>query len=760
MGSGIAAQFANAGVPVVLLDVVPAGASNRSVLAESAIARQLKVGGFMHPDQAALVTPGNIDDHLGLVADADWIVEAVVENEAIKHDIYQRLDAVRKSGSMVSSNTSTIPRAQLIAGLGERFAGDFVVSHFFNPPRYMRLLEIVSGADTRMEIVERVRLAGDIVLGKTVINCRDTPGFVANRVGCYWMSVAALEAIALGLSVEEADAIAGPPFGVPATGIFGLIDLVGLDLIPSVWASLRSALPADDPFQVCDLPGHAVLRRMVAEGRLGRKAGAGFYRMGGQGTSRNREVYDLASASYRPAQPVTLESVTAAGRDLARLCEFDDRGGRYAWRVLSRVLCYAARVGPEIADDIATIDLGMQLGYNWAAGPFALADRVGVARIAERLAADGEAVPELLAQAVSAGGFYQESGRRFLGTDGRARVRQRPQGVLTLADAIEGRASVAENASAALWDIGNGVACLELRTKLNVIDERVIEFIERLPHEVPRGFRALVVGGCNSRAFSAGANLEFFIGLIERGEHAAIERFIQSGQHAFRSLMLAPFPVVAAVSGMALGGGCELMMHCSAAVVHAELMVGLPEARVGIVPGWGGCARMLARASAAPASGGGPAAVASRVFETLSMATLSRSALEAGQHGYLRATDTIVMNPDRVLAAARDQALAMAEVGYRPPEAAALALPGRSARMALVNFVHGHAIAGRASKHDEVVAGALATVLTGGEADPLAPVAEERVYRLECEAVLALTDKSETLARMRHMLATGKPLRN
>ncbi|MGB6054322.1 MAG: 3-hydroxyacyl-CoA dehydrogenase family protein, partial [Burkholderiaceae bacterium] len=376
MGAGIAAHFANAGVPVVLLDMAaPDGA--RSAIAAGAIERQLATGGFMHPDCARLVTAGNVEDDFHLIADADWIVEAIIEDVEAKRQLYRRIEAQRKDGAIVSSNTSTIPLARLTAGLGERFAGDFVISHFFNPPRQMRLLELVTAAGTKPQTIARARRTGDAVLGKTIIDCRDTPGFIANRIGNYWMSVAALEAMAFGLTVEEADAVMARPFGFPRTGIFGLFDLVGINLVPLVWRSLLDTLPPEDDHHRFDLTGNAFIGGMLERGLTGRKGKGGFYRQTRNGATRVRETIDFASGAYRPEQPAVLPALQEAGTDLRRLCEHDSAAGRYAWQVLSRLIRYAAAVAPEIADDVAAIDLAMQLGYNWAEGPFRIADRVG-----------------------------------------------------------------------------------------------------------------------------------------------------------------------------------------------------------------------------------------------------------------------------------------------------------------------------------------------------------------------------------------------
>jgi 3-hydroxyacyl-CoA dehydrogenase len=379
MGAQIAAHLANAGVPVMLLDMVPQGADNRNALAEGAVARMLKAepAPFVHKRAARLVTPGNLEDHLDGLAEADWIVEAVIEDLEIKRALYEKVEAVRKDGSLISSNTSTIPLARLIDGLPERFANDFLITHFFNPPRYMRLLELVAGAKTRPEALAILEDFADRRLGKGVVVCHDTPGFVANRIGTFWMQCAVVAAEDLGLSVEEADAVMSRPVGIPKTGVFGLLDLIGLDLMPKVDASMAALLPEDDAYQGLrrDWP---LLQRMIGDGYTGRKGKGGFYRLNRSGGGRVKEAIDLGSGDYAPARKPVLESLDAAKHGgLPALVAQPDRGGQFAWTVLSQTLAYAASLVPEIAGDIVAVDRAMRLGYNWKEGPFELIDRLG-----------------------------------------------------------------------------------------------------------------------------------------------------------------------------------------------------------------------------------------------------------------------------------------------------------------------------------------------------------------------------------------------
>jgi 3-hydroxyacyl-CoA dehydrogenase len=757
MGAGIAAHCANAGVPVVLLDIVEGGAAK-------AVEAMLRAdpAPFMHRGAARLVTPGNLSMDLSLLADCDWIVEAIVERPDAKRDLYAKLDRVRKPGSIVSSNTSTIPLAALVEGAEEGFARDFLITHFFNPPRYMRLLEVVTGPATRAGAVAAIAEFGDRALGKTVISCKDRPGFIANRIGGLWMQSAINHAVELRLSIEEADAVMGRPVGVPKTGVFGLLDLVGIDLMPHVAASMKATLPADDPY-VRGMRDHPLIARLIAEGRTGRKGGkGGFYTRAkdAEGNSLKRAI-DLWTGEDRPSEKPVLESLEAGARDLRRLVEHPDRGGRYARAVLLDTLSYAASLVPEVADDVASVDAAMRLGYNWKWGPFELIDRLGAAWLAEALLAEDRPVPPLL-ERVGEGSFYRvQDGRlQVFGTDGAYPDVPRPEGVLLLADVKRRGQPLAKNAGASLWDIGDGVACLEFHTKMNALDPDVMAMIGRAVAMGKKGaFRALVVHN-EGENFSVGANIGLALFAANIAAWGEIEGMIEAGQKAMRSLRDAPFPVVGAPSGMALGGGCEVLLHCDAVQAHAESYIGLVEVGVGLIPGWGGCATMLRRWAENPRAPKGPMPPVAKAFEMISTAQVAKSAFEAREMLLLRPTDGITMNRDRLLADAKARALSLAE-GYAAPEAAKpLRLPGASGRAALNMAVQQQAALGRATPHDTVVCDHLAATLTGGKRDHTEEAPEEEVLRLERQSFMALLKTPGTLARVEHMLETGRPLRN
>ncbi|MDJ0611206.1 MAG: 3-hydroxyacyl-CoA dehydrogenase NAD-binding domain-containing protein [Kiloniellales bacterium] len=765
MGAGIAAHLANAGVPVLLLDIVPEGAKSRNQLAEGAIQKMLKAdpAPFMTKRAARLVTPGNLEDDLEKLGSVDWIVEVVVEDLEIKRKLYKTLDKHRKKGGIVSSNTSTLPLAKLVEGQSATFAKDFLITHFFNPPRYMRLLEIVAGPKSRPEVLATIGDFADRRLGKGVVLCNDTPGFVANRIGTFWIQSAVNGARDLGLSVEEADAVMGRPVGIPKTGVFALMDLVGIDLMPKVDGSLAASLPEADAYQAIrrDFP---LVEKLIKTGYTGRKGKGGFYRLNTEGGGRVKEAIDLETGAYATAGKAALESLTASRHGgLKALVAHQDRGGQYAWRVLSQTLAYAASLVPEIAERITDVDRAMKLGYNWKFGPFELIDKLGAKDFAERLASEGSKVPPLLARAAESGGFYKvEEGRElYLQTDGSYAEPPREEGVITLAEVKRAGEPLAKTGSASLWDVGDGVVCLEVHTKLNTLDPDVIQVIEKATRLIAKSeeWKALLIYNEGSQ-FSAGANLGLALFAANVGSWPLIEGMLEGGQKAIRGLKYAPFPVVAAPSGLALGGGCEILLAADAVQAHAESYIGLVEAGVGVIPGWGGCAELLARLATDPKRPRGPMPPVAAAFETIGMAKVAKSAFEAKELGFIRAEDGITFNRDRLMADAKAKALELA-ADYQPPEPPELALPGPTGRTSLQFAVRDLRAKGVATPHDETVADALAEVLSGGPgADMTEPVSEKDILALERAAFMRLVRTEPTLARMEHTLETGKPLRN
>ncbi|MER2520927.1 MAG: 3-hydroxyacyl-CoA dehydrogenase NAD-binding domain-containing protein [Bdellovibrionales bacterium] len=768
MGSQIAAHIANAGIPVLLLDIVPKGGADRSALAKQAIERlrKTKPSPFMASSRAKLITPGNLEDDLDELKNADWIVEAVLENQQIKQDLYRKLESVRKPGSVVSSNTSTLPIKVLTEGLPESFAKDFLVTHFFNPPRYMRLMEMVIGPATRKDAIEILRDFCDRSLGKGVVMAKDTPGFIANRLGVFFIQVAVNAAFDLGLTVEEADAVFGKPAGMPKTGIFGLLDLIGLDLMPHIAQSFMMTLPSDDAWKIY-FREHLLIKEMIAEGYTGRKGKGGFYRMNVTPNGKVKETLDLKTGDYRKSEKAKLPEIEAAGKNLRALCETPGRIGLYAWTVLSQTLSYAASLVPQIADDIVAVDSAMRLGFNWRYGPFELLDKLGVEWFSVRLKSERKPIPSLLLK-ISNRPFYRvDNGKlQFLTVDGEYQPVRRSSGVLMLSDIKLTSKPVEKSGSASLWDIGDGVLCLEFHTKMNAIDPNVLDMIKKAIEIVTTSqadksnrWKALVVYN-EAENFSVGANLGLALFAINIEMFPAIENMVKQGHETYQALRFAPFPTVAAPYGMTLGGACELTLHSSATQAHAETYIGLVEAGVGLIPSWGGCAQMLGRAITAKKRFGGPIPPVSQVFETLSMAKVSTSAQEGQDMGFLRASDGITMNRDRLLFDAKQRALDLAK-DYKPPEPWSFNLPGATGRAALNLAIEGFRLLGKAQPHDVTVAKALANVVCGsGELKIAEMTAESQMLEFERREFMKLIQTPETIARISHMLNTGKPLRN
>ena len=750
MGAGIAAHLANAGVSVLLLDRTAEG-ERRTLLAQEGIDRQLQAGGFMHSRFAAQVRPASVEDDLSAVAEADWIIEAVFEDLEVKRSLYRDLESIRKPGSLVTSNTSTIPLSSLVDGMDDDFVSHFAITHFFNPPRHMKLVELVGGPGTSADTLRRLNEACDHLLGKTVVTCMDTPGFIANRIGNYWLSLAALEAMSLDLTVEEADAVMSRPFGVPRTGAFGLLDYVGLNLVPLVWGSLMRTLPSGDAHREHDLTSNPLIIQMIERGSLGRRTGEGFYRTRTESGERLREALDLDTGEYRPLHEAGLASLRDSAGDLRALCESQDRGGRYAWSVLSRLVSYSSQVTPDIASDVDAVDVAMRLGYNWAKGPFELADSVGVEWVANRLAGEGRPVPPLLAAAVEAGGFYPTSGRVLTDPKGTAPTPAVPLSPLVPA----GRSPrVGGSHGASFWDLGEGVLGLEIHTKMNVCDQTVVEVVEQAPTVVTSGFRALVIATDHARAFSAGADLGTFLGHVQAGRWNDLAEFVRRGQQAWRALRRSAFPVVAAPFGITLGGGNELQMHCDLSVAHAELAAGLPEISVGIVPGWGGCMRLLERFT--KAAEGDVVEGARRAFLQLVDPRPTASAFEAIDRAFLRPDDVVVMNRDRLVASARIKAVELADAGYRASKGLAWEIDGASARSVLLQELDDLVAAGRIDGHDVEVARVLARILSGGHVRGPVRITDEDVMELELAGMLELSRTKETRDRMERMLTRGR----
>ncbi len=717
MGSGIAAQFANAGVAVDLIDLH--GGESGSEAAETGLARQIKTGGFMVPEAASLVQTGNTRDHLSRLTDADWIIEAVAESIEIKRDLFAVIAPYIGPTAILSSNTSTLSWHALSADLDDDLKDRFAITHFFNPPRRMQLVELVTAAESSA-LAERLRPALQIVLGKTVIECRDTPGFLANRLGCFWMAVAALEAQRLNLTVEEADAV-HQSLGLPATGVFGLFDLVGIDLVPKVWGSLMNALPPEDALQRFDITKNTAFSTLVERGAFGRKTGGGFYR---KGEDDAREAVDLRTMDYRPLEQI----VPLPSRDPKAIVDIAGPFGEYARSVLGHVVAYAAKHSPEVTRDPAAVDLAMELGYGWKKGPFALAAEIGPAALASQALPRGLQIPP-----------------------GRPHAGKSFEGFSSILDLPV----LAQNNFATLHDMADGVACFRMHSKLNTFDPAVFDLLEETLERAGKDYSALVIANEDPRAFSAGADLGFFTRMIDAPDGTdRIGAYGRRGQGLFVRMMRLPVPVVAAVHGFALGGGCEFQMHSDVVVAHAEASIGLPEAGVGLVPGWGGCTRLYARAFAADPSASA-VDLALKVFDPLFSGKVSSSAAEAKTLGLLRPTDMIAMHRGYLSQAAKEKALSLV-TDYAPAVPKQFPVSGAEGYDAILE--HAETL-GALTDTDRAIAAKLAHILTGGQRRATA-ASEAEFMELEVETLAQLVTWPPSRARIEHMLATGKRLNN
>ena len=772
MGSGIAAHVANAGIPVTLLDIVPKEAPNRNVIAENAVNNMLKpvkMGSptpLMHKKNAKLITTGNLEDDLKLIGDADLIIEVVLEKLEIKHDVFQKIDKFRKKNSIVTSNTSTIPREMLVRGMPESFAKDFMISHFFNPPRYLRLLEIIAGNEVSREKVEAITKFCDLSLGKEVVICNDTPGFIGNRIGTYWTLVGMIEAVKLGLTVEEADAIMGRPIGAPKTGIFGLLDVVGLDLIPHVTESMSSNLSDEDMYNLSvkdqeSLGLDKILEAMISEGYTGRKGKGGFYRLNTETGKKIKESRNLETGVYNRSNKRTgLESVKAAKKGLRTLVEYNDKGGEYAWRVLSKTLSYAASLVPEITDNLVNVDLAMKNGFLWKKGPFEMLDELGPSWFAAKIAEDNMKIPELIA-AVSNGNFYDiiDGELSYFDTSRKYSKLEKPKGYLNAQDIKRGNKAIFRNSSASLWDMGENILLAEFHSKMNSMDPLIMEALSEASDLCESGdYKGLVIGNDGTN-FSAGANLGLTSFVTNVGAWEEAEKFVQGGQLAFMMLKHGNFPVVGASHGLAIGGGCEVLLACDAIQAHSESYIGLVEVGVGLVPAWGGCKEMITRWNEDLSQPKGPMATIKSIFENVGTARVATSAQEARELHFLRKEDKITMNRERLLYDAKELCKTLVD-NYKAPEIKNHYLPGPSGKAALDLAVDDLVKAGHATPHDVVVTKELSHILSGGDTDPTETVSDEKILEMEREGILRLMRTEGTMDRVEHMLTKGRPLRN
>ncbi|WP_024119121.1 3-hydroxyacyl-CoA dehydrogenase/enoyl-CoA hydratase family protein [Thermus thermophilus] len=751
MGSGIAALVASAGIPVVLLDIP--GKEDRNEYAKRGLERALKArpAAFMDPERARYVEIGNTEDDLEKLRDCDWVVEAIVEKPEPKQALYARLESLLKPTAIVSSNTSGIPMRVLLEGRSEGFRRRFLGTHFFNPPRYLHLLELIPTPETDPKVLEEIRRFGERILGKGTVLAKDSPGFIANRLGVYGMVQAVRLMEKHGLTIDEVDALTGPLLGRPNSATFRTADLTGLDVLKLVTEELAQATGEDFA-----LPEW--VHRLVEEGRLGEKAGAGFYKR------VNGEIYtlDYRTLDYAPRTKLELPELRAL-RDLplrerlAKALDLPGKYGAFLRELFARTAHYTLEKAPEIAYDLVSVDQALEWGFGWEEGPFKNMDAVGLSRVEALFAEYGLEVPELLGKAQ--GTFYKDGA--YLGFDGAYHPLPKREGVISLKALKSEGKTLLEGKEAALLDLGDGVALLEFRTKMNAIGEGVIRMLQKsLEFVEEKGYLGLVIGNEDPRAFSAGANLALILSLAQEGEWDELRRATYFFQQATKAIRYSPFPVVVAPFGLTLGGGAEFTLHADHVQAHAELYIGLVEAGVGLLPAGGGTKEMLLRFTR-ELSGYAQADLfegVRRAFELIATAKVATSALEAKKFGFLRDRDGITMNRDFLIADAKRKVLELA-VDYRPPLPSRITVLGDEALGNLKYAVWQFREAGEITDHEVRIGQEIAWVLSGG-GGPRREVSEDFLLELEREAFLRLLGTRKTQERIAYTLKTGKPLRN
>ena len=788
MGAQIAAHLANVGIPSLLMDVVPSEllpeegkrgltlqspeVRNRATKTLFDRARKLSPAPFFVPESAGLIRLGNVEDNLAEISDADWVVEAVLERMELKLALHVRIAACARPDALVTTNTSGLSIAGMTKDLPREYRRRFFGTHFFNPPRYMRLLELIPTAETDPGLLNSFAEFGESALGKGIVRAKDTPGFVANRIGCFDMQQVVWLMIEEGMSIDEVDAITGPAMGRPKSATFRLGDIVGVDLLAQMGRNLRELLKHDPlarVFRPVDF-----IEEMVKRGWWGEKKGQGFYQR--VKTDKGREILtlDYKTMEYRPQQKPKLASLEVAGKagdpaeSLRVLCAASDRAGVFAWKHLSSVICYAADRLAEIADDVVTVDNAMKWGYNWDLGPFEVWDALGVGEAADRLTKEGRAVPAVVRDLLASGkaSFYEErDGRRSffdLAQRGYAAEIESPKAI-HLRRLHKANRVVRHNPGASLVDLGDGVVCLEFHTKMNVLGGDQLGMLKESLEEVRKNFAGLVIGN-QGQHFSAGANLMLLTTQIQNQDWDEIDLMIRTFQKATSTLRQFEKPVVAACHGYTLGGGCELSMGCDHIVLAAETYMGLPEVGVGLIPGAHGtkemlirCTEQIIRNDEADYFPG-----VRHAWETIGLAKVSTSAAEAAKLRYLRGSETtIVLNRDWLIGEAKAQVLQMVARGYRPrPQRADIPAIGESGLSLFKLILHQMRAGGQISEHDQKVGTKLAYILCGGDLTSLHFVSEQYLMDLEREVFLSLCGESKTLERITHTLKTGKPLRN
>jgi len=786
MGGGIAALLASAGVRTVMLDIVPPDLKDeqehdpkaRNRIVKQGLDNVLKASPalLMHPRDAERIDIGNLEDDFERLAECDWIVEVVVENLKVKQNLLQKIETVRRPGTIVTTNTSGIPLNAMSRGLSLEFRQHFMGTHFFNPVRYMRLLEIIPGEDTLPELLTFVAEYGEKILGKGIVWAKDTPNFIGNRIGVQGIVKAMQLMREDGLTIPAVDAVFGPVMGRPKTAMFKTADLVGLDVLAHVARNTYDMVPDDEGRDSYKMPGF--VQSMIEKNLLGKKSQGGFYKTElTPEWQKIRKVIDPDTLTYgeyeTPVYPC-LEKARHARTLPERMRAVvygDDKLARFAWKALADNLIYAANRIPEISDTIVDIDNAMKWGFNFELGPFETWDAIGLKESVEKMARDGFEVPEKIQAMIAAGRttFYRTENGKVSYYDFAAegyREHDVSPNIISLT-ALKGAGNViSDTPSATLVDLGDGVACLEFHTKMNALNAEILDFMAQALDHVDANGAGLVIGnqaGGMPGAFSAGADLKGILGAVKEKRYDDIEKMVRDLQTVLQRARYAPFPVVAAPYGLTLGGGCEVCLAVDRIVGHAELYMGLVEIGVGLLPAGGGCLNLWRRTVQTI-----PASVADvdlgrffiPVFMTIAMAKVSTSAADARATGFLGARDRIVFNRDYLVGEAKKEVLKMVDEGYAPPVKRKIRVFGESAQGMIAAEIYNMHKGGFISDYDALLAKRIAFVISGGEVRTNSDLDEEVILTLERRTFMELLRQASTVARIEHMLNTGKPLRN
>jgi 3-hydroxyacyl-CoA dehydrogenase len=792
MGSRIAAHLANAGLPCILLDIVPpdlkpgaaAGERNKIVRAGLEGAKKSKPAAFFTGALVEKVSIGNFEDDLARCAEADWIIEVVAENLEIKRKLLTRVTEFRKPGAIVTTNTSGLPVHLIAEGMSEEFQQHWAGTHFFNPPRYMKLVEVIPGPKTSSEVIETISEFCDMRLGKGVVVAKDTPNFIANRIGTYSMLNAIRLMTSLGMTIEEVDACTGPAVGWPKSATFRTADLVGLDVLVHVVKNIYETAPNDESHEMYKVP--ALIEEMARRGWLGDKTGQGFYKKVRGAGEKEILTLDVNTMEYRPRQKPKFASLEMGKgiegtRERLRALvgpvlegQKGDKAQQFIWGGLSEMCLYAARRVPEISESIADVDHALQWGFAWEMGPFEMMDAIGVKEFAAQVQKEGRGLPPAIEKALASGrkGFYEsEKGKTtvFDLKTGGAKPLETPKGVIILKSEKEAGREVERNSGASLIDLGDGVVCCEFHAKMNAIGADLISMLHKGLKRLDTDFDAMVIAN-QAVNFSVGANLMLMLVAAQEQEWDELHLAVKQFQNINLALKYAPKPVVAAPQGMALGGGCEISLHAAKIQAAAEAYIGLVEAGVGLIPGGGGTKEMLIRANEHAAGGEDLDLFHAMkpVFETIAMAKVGTSAEECRDLGFLRREDGVSMNRERLVGDAKQAALALVRGGYKPlaagwqegAQTTQIKVLGEQFLAGAKLVIHMMQRGGFISDHDAHVGRKLGNILAGGPLTSPQLVSEQYVLDLEREAFVSLCGEKKTQERIAFTLKTGKPLRN